>query len=104
MLENSSSEVQVSAVLVKACFPESLFCFGGFFVCYVARLVVKIFSVSGALTREPFLQCLQLLLNGQMSVTESLGIASQFDVCSLFPCQIWAEITAVTVSRKFKLS
>lgn len=65
------------------------------------------FCLSGALTREPFLQCLQLLLNGQMSVTKSSGIASQFDVYSLFPCQISFEniaVTPTTVSRDFKLS
>lgn len=65
------------------------------------------FCLSGALTREPFLQCLQLLLNEQMSVTASLGIASQFDVYSLFPCQILLENIAVTapmVSRDFRLS
>lgn len=38
------------------------------------------FCVSGALTREPFPQCLQLLLNGQMSITEPPGIASQLEI------------------------
>lgn len=65
------------------------------------------FRLSGPLTREPFLQCLQLLLNEQMSVTASLGIASQFDVYSLFPCQILLEniaVTVPTVSRDFRPS
>lgn len=53
-------------------------------------------SVSGALTRESFLQYLQLLLNEQMRVTEPSGIASQFDVVSLFPCPILFETIAVT--------
>lgn len=53
-------------------------------------------SVSGALTRGSFLQYLQLLLNGQMRVTEPPGIASWFDVVSLFPRPILFETIAVT--------
>lgn len=87
-----------------------MFCLNHYFVLFFvlcSKACGQEFCLSGALTREPFLQCLQLLLNGQISVTESPGIASQFDVYSLFPCQILFEnvaVTATTDSRDFKLS
>lgn len=95
---NSFPEVRTSAVLVRACFFLNHCLVLFFMLC--SKACGQEFSLSGTLTRESFLQYLQLLLSEQMSVTESTGIASLFAVYSLFPCQILFEniaLTALTV-------